>query len=229
MRHSGVYLFTVFVQIYMILAFKPLKQTNFGIKVNKRDVLMSIVNKPQVNIYDTPDVVGTEMCNYFINAAKKEISAKGAFYVAIPGGSAVKLLKFLKDKKNEIDWSKVYLFYVNHKCVPDNDDSATHFKARNIFLDAVGNVKTYVPDDTKLDAKDRAAAYESTLKSVVPQKNGLPCFDLVVLGFGKDGHIGSLYPGRNEVTNKSALVLSVDKVGFRNYINRIYSFNSNYY
>jgi 6-phosphogluconolactonase len=44
----------------------------------------------------------------------------------------------LKGISNGIDWKKVFLFYVNHKCVPMTDASATHFKAKGLFLDAVG-------------------------------------------------------------------------------------------
>lgn len=202
------------LRICSVFAFTRLSGFN-GIIQRARSSLsldMSILNRPRVNIYDTADVVGIELCNQFILSAKTEIKSKGAFYVAVPGGSALKLLKGLKDKKKEIDWSKVFLFYVNHKCVPNNDESATHFKAKNLFLDAVGNVNAFVLDENKPNPADVAASYEQLVKQVVPQKNGLPYFDLVLLGFGKDGHIGSLYPGRNEVTNTSALVLAVDKV-----------------
>lgn len=165
-----------------------------------------------IESYRTPEDVGEALCRQFVEKAKKEIATKGAFYVAVPGGSAVKLLRFLKPYKDLVDWSKVFLFYVNHKCVPDNDESATHFKAKNIFIDHVGLTNVFVPDASKANPTDRAAAYATTLESVLPKKNGLPHFDLVVLGMGKDGHIGSLYPGRDEVNEQDALVLSVDKV-----------------
>lgn len=181
---------------------------------SKLNVSPSILNTYSVPIeaYRTPEDVGEALCRHFVEKAKIEISTKGSFYVAVPGGSAVKLLRYLKPYKDLVDWSKVFLFYVNHKCVPDNDESATHFKAKNIFIDHVGLTNVYVPDSTKPVAADVASAYASTLESVVPKKNGLPHFDLVILGMGKDGHIGSLYPGREEVNEQSALVLSVDKV-----------------
>lgn len=209
------------IQFYSVFAFTTFPSYNLLQRTRSSSspssLYMSILNRPKVNIYDTADIVGNELCKQFILSAKSEIKAKGSFYVAVPGGSALKLLKGLKDKKNEIDWSKVFLFYVNHKCVPNNDESATHFKAKNIFLDAVGKVNTYVLDENKPSAVDCAASYEKLVKEVVPQKNGLPYFDFVLLGFGKDGHIGSLYPARSEVTNTSALVLAVDKVCLMNY------------
>jgi 6-phosphogluconolactonase len=167
---------------------------------------------PIINTYATSEEVGKSLSEQFVNIARKEIDSKGSFFVAIPGGSAIKLFKYLVPLKNKIDWSKVYLFYVNHKYVPENDDSATHFKAKSIFLNDLGEVKTYVPDSTKPSVTETALAYSSQLVKTLPTKNGLPFFDLVVLGMGKDGHIGSLYPGRKEVLETSLLVVPVDKV-----------------
>ena len=47
---------------------------------------------------------------------------------------------------------------------------------------------------------------------LLPLKNDFPQFDLVILGVGKDGHIGSLYLNRKEVLNKNEWVIDVDKV-----------------
>lgn len=81
-----------------------------------------------------------------------------------------------------------------------------------LYSRSVLGIKAYVPDATAPSAADRAARYADTLRRVVPMGNNFPRFDLVVLGMGKDGHIGSLYPGRNEVNEQTAFVLPVDKV-----------------
>lgn len=53
---------------------------------------------------------------------------------------------------------------------------------------------------------------EELIKDSFQLKNGaLPEFDYMLIGVGKDGHIGSLYPGRSEITDTMSLVLSVDK------------------
>ena len=38
----------------------------------------------------------------------------------------------------------------------------------------------------------------------------MPVFDMMVIGVGDDGHVGSLYPGREEVLDDYAWVLPVD-------------------
>ena len=45
------------------------------------------------------------------------------------------------------------------------------------------------------DFRDAAASYEQTIRRVfATDENQLPEFDLIVLGLGTDGHIGSLFP-----------------------------------
>lgn len=92
---------------------------------------------PTIAIYPTSKDLGAKLCTDIKTAAALAISEKGAFYLAVPGGSALKLLSGLKNAANgpSVDWTKVFVFYVNHKCVPMTDPSATHFKAVELFID----------------------------------------------------------------------------------------------
>eukprot|EP01041_Mallomonas_annulata_P006046 gene6046-12190_t len=193
--------------------------TRFATSLNKADQTISSVIVPttSVNVCQTPESLAKFLCRDFVECAKKEIASKGSFFVAVPGGSVLKMLSGLKSISSEVDWNKVFLFYVNHKCVTSIDPSATHFKAKSLFIDAVGipasNVIT-LAEDAEIETRGHdteANLYEKKIHDLVPQYYGLPVFDYMLLGMGKDGHIGSLYADRREVTMTDRWVLPVDK------------------
>jgi 6-phosphogluconolactonase len=147
------------------------------------------------------------------DAAIKAIEEKGSFALAIPGGSVLKVLSTLEPSG---DWvSKTVLAYVNHKCVPNDDiKNAIHAKARSMFLDRWGltNVITLGGSD---DASEEASSYEKKLRAipadVLPRDaDGFPIFDLCLIGVGDDGHIGSLYPNRDEINESKQWTIGVE-------------------
>jgi len=137
-------------------------------------------------------------------AAAKAIAERGHFALAIPGGSVLKMLG-----GSAPEWaSKTTLAYVNHKAVPMEDAAlATHAKAMKGFLGEWDGCNTIVLGGSD-DAQSEAQAYEEALKalpesSLPRDATGTPVFDMMLVGVGDDGHIGSLYPGREEVLDES--------------------------
>ena len=158
------------------------------------------------------DAVGAALMARVEAAAAKAIAERGQFALAIPGGSVLNMLAGSKP-----EWaSKCTLAYVNHKCVAMDDASlATHAKATAKFLKDWDGVNAIIMDGTG-DAVAEAKAYEAKMQAcssaVLPRDaSGMPVFDMMLIGVGDDGHVGSLYPGRGEVLDTSgAWVLPVE-------------------
>ena len=181
---------------------------------NWHTALHAIPPAPVHNVVILPDAtaVSKRIRDIVVAAATTAIAERGAFALAIPGGS---ILKMLVGKEMLGDWTaQTTIAYVNHKCVAmDDGTTATHAKAMELFLNQWEGCNPIIMDGTN-DGPVEAKNYEQKLKTlsqtILPRDNqGLPVFDLALIGVGDDGHIGSLYPGREEVLEQTAWVLSV--------------------
>lgn len=155
--------------------------------------------------------VGIALCSILEQEYQKSIATKQSFSFSISGGSMLKMLSHL-DGKSTIDWSRCTMGFVSHRCVPLDDDAATYHKARPVFLNSwmEQGLKVVTPTGTK-DAEHEARAYEAALKavpdSILPfNDQGLPVFDLLLIGVGTDGHVGSIYPNLPDVDSPRPVV-----------------------
>ena len=157
--------------------------------------------------------VGANIRECLDEAAASAIAERGHFSLAIPGGSVLKMLEGTAPS-----WaSQTTLAFVNHKAVNVKDESlSTHAKASALFLSGWVGVDV-VGLSGSSDPELEAAAYEDLLQKLSADKlprnaEGVASFDLMLVGVGDDGHVGSLYPGREEVLDASGRwVLPVQK------------------
>ena len=164
---------------------------------------MGSSNDPQI----FPDVGGVSaaLADLTMRAAQKAIEERGSFAVAVAGGSLINLLGGLKDKQ-EVDWSNWHVFWVDERCVPHGDPDSNFGGAVKALLGEVPipAAQLYAIDESLCPtnagaAKACAEEYDARLKSlsreILPvSAAGLPVFDLLLLGFGPDGHMCSLFP-----------------------------------
>mmetsp|Transcript_75962 Transcript_75962/g.214058 ORF Transcript_75962/g.214058 Transcript_75962/m.214058 type:complete len:306 (-) Transcript_75962:78-995(-) len=163
-----------------------------------------------VRIEADADAVAAAVMSCVNEAAEAAIKERGYFALGVPGGSILNMLA-----GSTPSWaSKTTLAYVNHKCVAMSDEKlATHAKASKKFLDGWDGVNTIVMTgsaDGKLEADNYEAQLRALPETVLPRDSkGMPVFDMMLIGVGDDGHVGSLYPNRDEVLQTDKWVLPV--------------------
>lgn len=162
----------------------------------------------RVHILATEDDVAKAIHAIVESSANSAIRSRGHFTLAIPGGSVLNILSTLAPCG---DWpDRTTIVFVNHKCVPIDDvASAIEAQARAKFIDTTWS--EYTPSVISLDGSEdgvaEAASYERKLRALstlilprdVDDDGGFPTIDLALIGVGDDGHIGSLYPDRDEI------------------------------
>ena len=174
-----------------------------------------------VEAFDDEDQLAKALCAEVEENAKACLAERSGFTLAVPGGSVAKALAGLKDAKG-IDWSKVHLFFVNER-VPDGK---CYKLAMDTWVSAVGmpDANVHKPDAGG-SVEEEAAAYEAQMRTLaegdddvmmLDEVNGLPVFDLILLGMGADGHVGSIYPDSDALKDETGVaVLGVDMPGKR--------------
>lgn len=178
---------------------------------------MKTLNSDKLKIVDVEDSrqLAQKALELFEEAAQKAISEKGVFHVAISGGKTPRLFYQLLGTDGQslsLPWDKIELFWVDERCVsPDSSDS-NYKLAADSFLKAVPIPKKNIHRITgeKDDYSLAVQEYDRLLRDVFGLEPGqLPVFDLMVLGMGPDGHIGSLLPNSYAVFDTEDLVTVV--------------------
>lgn len=129
----------------------------------------------------------------FIELANQAIAERGRFLVSLSGGSTP--MKLFERLANEtLDWTHVHFFWGDERCVPVDDPGNTYGQTKKIFFDKIGTTNIH-RIESELEPDSAAQAYAHTLSEFADAPFDFPCFDLVLLGMGDDGHTASLFPG----------------------------------
>jgi 6-phosphogluconolactonase len=152
-----------------------------------------------------------------VNAIQAAVAARGrALIVLTGGGNGIGLLKYLGTPGQQIDWSKVHLFWGDERYVPEDDDERNEKQAREALLDHIdippSQVHPMAASDGEFgnDLAAAALAYEQLLAANAAPGEPVPNFDVHLLGMGPEGHINSLFPDTPAVLETTRMVVAVE-------------------
>ncbi len=142
----------------------------------------------------------------------------GRATMAISGGNTPRDAYALLARESGLDWTKVDVFWVDERAVPPTDDRSNYRWAKATLLDKTGIAPARVhrmPADAP-DLEVAAREYDKEIRRHVELgPEGIPAFDVMVLGVGEDAHTASLFPGEPTVDVVDRLVASVPAKGAR--------------
>ncbi len=133
---------------------------------------------------------------------------RGAFNIALAGGSTPGPVYELLAADGEIDWSRCNIFWSDERCVPPDHAESNYRLVRETLLDRLPHAPALVARmEGELPPEKAARLYEQVIRDILPaQGSGIPRFDLVLLGMGDDGHTASLFPGSESLQITDRLV-----------------------
>lgn len=133
----------------------------------------------------------------FTTWLKHLLSEKETLSIALSGGNTPKsLFKYWANNHAEdIDWSKIKFFWSDERCVwPNDDDSNYKMTKENLFDQIDVPAENIFRIRGENDAYKEVRSYEELLFNELETINGVPQFDLLMLGMGEDGHTASIFP-----------------------------------
>ena len=151
-----------------------------------------------LRIKETKQLVAEDFSEFF-----KELCAAGEdVHIALSGGSTPKIVfdQLASEFGADIDWSKVNLYWGDERCVPPSDAESNYKMTVEHLIS-----KIEIPENNifriqgENDPEKEAKRYTEVLRDQLPAANGIPCFDLVILGMGDDGHTASIFPHQIEL------------------------------
>lgn len=148
--------------------------------------------KPVLEILENGQSLSATLAARVAACAAEALAARGAFHLAIPGGSVVSLLARGLTRVDAANW---HVFWTDERGVPLSDPRSNFRLAETELLPKLAGAHLH-------PIRGAAADYEKEIAPFLP-------LDLVVLGVGEDGHVASLFPGNPATRETARLVADV--------------------
>ena len=152
-------------------------------------------------LHPDPEALSRNAAQRLIEYAAQSIAERGAFHLALAGGSTPRgLYQRLASPEcaRQVDWSRVHVYFGDERCVPLDHPDSNFLMAQQTLLSRVpiprAQIHAIRADPATLPHD--VEVYGRLLSEQLPRsEDEVPQFDLILLGLGRDGHTASLFPG----------------------------------
>ncbi len=163
-----------------------------------------------VQVLPTKNDVARKAADEFVRAVAESVQERGAFSVALAGGSTpLGMYQLLAGEpyRSQVEWERVLFFWGDERCVPPDDPESNYGAAAAALVSRLGLPEANVHRMRgELDPHEAATAYERELRHAIGGEP--PRFDLILLGMGDDGHTASLFPGTDALGETGRIVVA---------------------
>lgn len=180
-----------------------------------------------LRVFDDIGALNEALAQHWQTVAESAIARRGAFHVALAGGSTPQ--RFYQrlaqaDCRDRLPWQQTHIYFGDERCVAQDHADSNFRMASEALLSRVPipEAQIHAMYNPSFSAGENAERYARLLKknlpavipAVIPAVNGAPVFDLILLGMGDDGHTASLFPDTAilQESQKAVAAQFVDKL-----------------
>lgn len=148
--------------------------------------------RPIVNRFNDADGVATGAAEAF-SARAIDLLADQAIVNLVVTGGTVGILTLVKLRGLPIDWARIHIWWGDERFVERESDDRNELQARRALLDHIDipeeNLHPFPASDDGFSLEQAASEFRKAVQGV--------SFDVLLLGIGPDGHVASLFPGKD--------------------------------
>lgn len=144
--------------------------------------------------------------------------------VVLTGGSSPKHAYELAATEHGQRWQGAKLWFTDDRCVEPDDERSNFRMVKQSLLDPLEQAGVEVEFCRRVlgerGFEEGAIEYERELEHVGGGPGAIR-FELVLLGVGPDGHICSMFPGQESLSERSRLAVGVPEAGLEPFVPRV--------
>ncbi len=169
---------------------------------------------PDVRVCADLDELSRSAAMATVDVIAHAVRDSGRCSLVLSGGTTPRPLYRLlaAEFRERIPWRHVHVFWGDERYVPPDHPDSNYRMAREALLDHVPcPAQNIHPMPTGAVSPEAAAReYEHTLQALQRDSSGAARpFDLLLLGFGQEGHTASLFPGSPALAERTRWVAAV--------------------
>ena len=155
-----------------------------------------------LHIFKSPEELANQFADQLMNWVEQH--TENTFNLAISGGKTPDLLfSALASKYADSSlWQKIHFWWVDERMVPPGNPESNFGVARQLLFSKISipeeNIHRIKGENTP---GTEALSYSAQIQENLPQQDGWPVFDLILLGIGDDGHTASIFPDQMDLLN----------------------------
>ena len=147
--------------------------------------------RPIVNRFANADEVALGAAEAVVSRVNDLLEVQPMVNLVVTGGT-VGILTLAKLRELALDWSRVHVWWGDERFVAKGSADRNELQAKNALLDHIEipaqNLHPFPASDEGLELDDAAAEFRKVVAGIT--------FDILLLGIGPDGHVASLFPGK---------------------------------
>jgi 6-phosphogluconolactonase len=164
-----------------------------------------------IQVCNDPESLSEAAARLFVKRSRRAVQVQNQFSVALAGGHTPERTYQILSQPHfhdQVPWTKVHVFWSDERCVPPDDPRSNAHMAHQALLDRVPIPPDQIhPIRCNQNPQQAAEEYESLLRDFFAGRS--PCFDLILLGLGENGHTASIFPGTLAVEEQKRWVTAV--------------------